>query len=128
MHNGQQAKRKQQLDKGANMKLSYVSRAPDHNKSDCYRKGRLPESERMGDRDWIFKRLSHSTTTEVTPRSVVRQNLAAQKERVQKMFANMKAVENVPVVSRGRAGADLTQTEEFKALASMPVTHKDDRN
>lgn len=42
------------------------------------------------------------------------------------MFTNMKAVESVPTVSRGRAGVDLTETEDYKGLASMPVTDKDD--
>lgn len=109
------------------MEAKYVSRAPKQAKrSQCYKEGRLPQSERSGELPGYGK-LQHSTTPDITPRHVVAKNLAAQKERMEKMFANMKAVENVPVASRGRAGVDLTQTDEFKALASMPVTHKDDK-
>ena len=36
------------------------------------------------------------------------------------MFTNMQAVTSVPTASRG-AGASVTGTEEYKALASMPV-------
>lgn len=82
----------------------------------------------MGDKDWIVKRLQHATTLDITPRHVVAQRQAAIEREKAKMFANMKAVESVPVARRGRDGVDLTQTDEYKALASMPVTHKDDRN
>lgn len=41
------------------------------------------------------------------------------------MFANMKAVESVPVATRGRNGVDVTQTDDYKGLAGMPVTDKD---
>lgn len=101
----------------------YVSRAPS---SKRYADGRLPEGERMGDKDWITKKLQHSTSVDITPRHVVEQNKAAQAKRVNEMFANMKAVESVPVARRGRDGVDLTTTEEYKALASMPVTDKED--
>ena len=106
------------------MKIQYTSQAPSRRH---YKDNRLPMSERMGDREWILKGLSHSTDVDITPRHVVEQNKAAQAKRINDMFAAMKAVENVPVASRGRAGVDLTQTDEFKALAGMPVTHKDDK-
>lgn len=39
------------------------------------------------------------------------------------MFTTMKAVapQELPVATRGRTGSDVRETEEYKALASMPV-------
>lgn len=109
------------------MDIKYTSQAPRQAKrSRCYSEGRLPASERAGELPG-HNRMMHSTNVDITPRHVVEQNKAAQAKRMNEMFANMQAVENVPVASRGRAGVDLTQTEEFKALAGMPVTHKDDK-
>lgn len=103
--------------------MRYVSRVPSGKQ---YADNRLPERERQGDKDWIVKGLRHSTSVDITPRHVVEQNKAAQEKRINEMFANMKAVESVPVARRGRDGVDLSTTEEYKALAGMPVTHKDD--
>lgn len=41
------------------------------------------------------------------------------------MFNSMKAVESVPVATRGRGGVDVTQTEDYKGLSNMPVTDRE---
>lgn len=102
--------------------MKYVSRVPSNKR---YADGRLPQSERAGELPGHGK-VRHATTLDITPRHVVAQRQAAIELEKQKMFANMKAVENVPVARRGRDGVDLSTTEEYKALASMPVTDKDD--
>lgn len=105
------------------MKIQYRSQAPSLKQ---YADGRLPKSERAGELPGHGK-LQHSTNVDITPRHVVEQNKVAQAKRIDEMFTAMKAVENVPVASRGRNGTDLSTTEEFKALASLPVSHKDDK-
>lgn len=102
--------------------MRYVSRVPSNKR---YADGRLPQSERAGELPG-HGRVLHSTNVDITPRHIVEQSKAAQAKRIQEMFANMKAVENVPVARRGRDGVDLSTTEEYKALAGMPVTDKDD--
>lgn len=102
--------------------MKYVSRVPS---SKRYTDGRLPQSERAGELPG-HGRVNHATTLDITPRHVVAQRQAENQKRMNEMFANMKAVESVPVARRGRDGVDLTTTEEYKALAAMPVTDKDD--
>lgn len=103
------------------MKIDYVSQVP-YNKR--YKDGRLPVSERQGELPG-HKAMRHSTMIDVTPRHIVEQNNRARQKRIEDMFSTMKAVESVPVATRGRGGVDLTATEDYKALAGMEVTDKD---
>lgn len=104
--------------------IKYVSQAPSLRK---YKDGRLPQSERVGKLPGYGK-LQHSTTLDVTPRHVVEQRERARQARIKAMFENMKAVESVPVATRGRGGVDLTEAPEYKALAGMEVTDRDSPN
>ena len=91
---------------------------------------RLPQSSQSPDQDgWSaagWRPLHHSTTVTVAGSSV-NPNQGDTMRRLNKMFNTMTAVapENLPA-SRGRGdGVDIRETDDYKALAGMPVTGHD---
>lgn len=91
---------------------------PKVKRSQCYREGRLPESERAGELPGHAV-LIHSTTVHVASSSGSNTNGNLMR-RLNKMFAKVDKSE-MPVASRGRAAKDLSNDPMFVALKGLPV-------
>ena len=98
---------------------------PKLRRSQCYRHGRLPESERAPGDDGMaaagWRRLHHSTEPVIRRGSSANPNAGEYMRRLNKMFNQTVSVNAVPKVSRGRAGKDLSTDPLFVALRDMPV-------
>lgn len=98
---------------GTNMDIKYVSVVPiARNATRC------PEGQRVPVRQGY--NMQHAATVDIVPRHVVAQRQAEREKRVNKMFANMKAVEG-QLPTRTRGGSDITQSDDYKALIAMPI-------
>lgn len=91
---------------------------PKVRRAQCYREGRLPESERTAELPG-HGALMHSTTVHVASSSRIT-HYGDTMRRLNNMFAKVDKSE-MPVVSRGRAAKDLSADPVFVALKGLPV-------
>lgn len=98
---------------------------PKVKRSPCYKQGRLPESERVPGSEGMaaagWTTLKHSTEPDIRHGSSVNPNAGEYMRRLNKMFNQTVSINEVPSVSRGRAGKDLSSDAMFVALRDMPV-------
>ena len=106
--------------------LQYAGKMiPKLRRSQCYKQGRLPESERapghygMAAAGW--RKLYHSTMPEIRHGSSANPNAGEYMRKLNKMFNQTVSIREVPAASRGRAGKDLSKDPMFVALRDMPV-------
>lgn len=99
--------------------MQHVSKLPHKPYArDEYDRQRLPESSRTGTMPG-HGRLNHSTTVKVAGSSA-NPNQGDRMRRLNKMFQNV-AADEMPTISRGRAGKDHTADPLFVALKGQPV-------
>lgn len=98
---------------------------PKIKRSSSYKYGRLPESERAPGHDGMaaagWRKLYHSTEPVIRRGSSANPNAGEYMRRLNKMFNQTVSINDVPAVSRGRAGKDLSADPLFVALRDMPV-------
>lgn len=113
--------------------MQYVGRITPSRKNygrDEYGRQRLPDSSRAADADGMaaagWKTLHHSTSVTVT-HARPEQSYGDTMRRLNKMFNTMTAVApaDVPASRGGREGVDIRTTDDYKALAGMPVVGHD---
>ena len=113
--------------------MQYVGRILPSRKSyarDEYGRQRLPDSSRAADAEGMaaagWKTLQHSTSVTVT-RARPEQSYGDTMRRLNKMFNTMTAVApaDLPASRGGRDGVDIRTTDDYKALAGMPVVGHD---
>lgn len=91
---------------------------PKVKRSQCYKEGRLPESERSGELPG-HGALMHSTDVHVTHGSRTK-TYGDTMRRLNQMFTTVDKSE-LPVAARGRAAKDLSNDPMFVALKGLPV-------
>ena len=67
-------------------------------------------------------RLEHASVLQVKSATHTRAELAAREKRRQEMFDNLQQYSGpMPSARRGRGGVDITATDNFRVLSSLPV-------
>lgn len=98
---------------------------PKLRRAQCYKQGRLPESERAPGHDGMaaagWRKLYHSTEPVIRRGSSANPNAGEYMRSLNKMFNQTVSVNAVPKATRGRAGKDLSNDPMFISLRDMPV-------
>lgn len=72
--------------------------------------------------DVAHGRLQYNSVLEVKSATQTRAELAAREQRRKDMFDNLQQHNGpMPSARRGRGGVDITQTDNFRVLSSLPV-------